>query len=48
MKMKETLGGNLTDLISDPRRYLTGHFTALHDFYTTARDQHLAVMIWCD
>ncbi|MCO5998510.1 DUF1877 family protein [Actinoallomurus rhizosphaericola] len=46
--VKDTLGGNLHDLIGDPRRYLAKHFTALRDFYTTAADQHLAVVIWCD
>jgi hypothetical protein len=46
--IKDTLGGNLHDLIGDPRRYLAKHFTALRDFYTTAADQHLAIVIWCD
>ena len=45
--VKETLGGNLTDLIGDPCRYLTRHFTVLRDFYATAADQHLAIVIWC-
>jgi hypothetical protein len=45
--VKEPLGGNLTDLISDPRPYLTKHFTAVRDFYTSAADEHLAIVIWC-
>ncbi len=38
----------LTGLTADPRSYLTGHFTALRDFYATAADRRLAVVIWCD
>jgi hypothetical protein len=46
--VKDTLGGNLHDFIGDPRGYLAEHFTALRDFYTTAADQHLAIVVWCD
>jgi hypothetical protein len=45
--LKDTLGGNLHDLLGDPRRYLSEHFTALRDFYTTAAGIRLAIVVWC-
>lgn len=46
--MKEALGGILTEFIGDPRDYITDHFRALRDFYTTAASRHQAIVIWCD
>jgi hypothetical protein len=44
--LKDTIGGVLTEFIGDPRDYLTEHFSALRDFYTTAADQDLAIVIY--
>jgi hypothetical protein len=47
-KLKDAVGGVLTDFHGDPRPYITRHFNALRDFYTVAADRHLAIVVWCD
>lgn len=46
--VRHLLGGNLTDLIGDPRRYLVTHVTALRDFLTAAAHRRLAIVNWWD
>jgi hypothetical protein len=46
--VKATVGGAIATVHGGPRDHLAEHFTALQDFYTTAADHRLAVVLWCD
>ncbi|MFJ4832472.1 DUF1877 domain-containing protein [Streptomyces sp. NPDC088747] len=42
------IGHGADKIVGGPRKYLLGHFNALHEFYLAASQRHLLLVLWWD